>query len=59
GIERGEFREALALELPEVVMGPTYMAAVWKMIFDDRKPLDLERFIDVHLDLVLNGLRVR
>lgn len=59
GIERGEFRETPALELPEVLMGPTYMAAVWKMIFDDAKPLEVDRFIDVHLDLVLNGLRAR
>lgn len=59
GIERGEFREALAADLPQVVMGPAIMAAMWTMLFEEQRPLDLKRFLAAHIDLVLNGLRTR
>jgi hypothetical protein len=38
-----------------VVIGPAVMATIWRMTFDDASPLDLQRFMKAHLDLVLNG----
>jgi len=57
GVERGEFRPSAATDMPEVVMGPAILAAVWRMIFEAHRPLDLERFLKAHIDLALNGLR--
>ncbi len=56
GIDRGEFRQALAADVPGVVVGPVVMAAIWKMIFESTAPLDLKKFAKAHIDLVLNGL---
>lgn len=56
GVERGEFRESPVATHAEVIMGPTIMAAVWKMTFDHTAPLDIERHAEAHLDLILHGL---
>ncbi len=40
-------------------MGPPIMAVVWQLLFAERYPLDLERFFDAHLDLVVSGLTPR
>ena len=59
GIQRGEFRNAPALDVPQVLMGPAIMAAVWKMTFDTAAPLPLKKFAQAHIDLVLHGLDAR
>lgn len=59
GVERGEFRRGPASEMPEVIIGPAVMAAVWQTTFQQYAPLDAERFAAAHIDLVLNGLCAR
>ncbi|MDX2264741.1 MAG: hypothetical protein NW215_07195 [Hyphomicrobiales bacterium] len=41
-----------------VVMAPAIMAVVW-MTFDRFDPIEAERFMKAHIDLVFNGLRAR
>ncbi len=57
GIDSGEFRRSPALNNPEVIMGPAILAAVWKMSFEQAAPLDIKRYRNAHLDILLNGLR--
>ncbi len=57
GIDSGEFRESPAQKIPTVVMGPAVMAAIWKMTFDNASKLNLKKFAEAHVDMVLNGLR--
>lgn len=59
GIDSGEFRPTPALNNPELIMGPAILAAVWKMSFEHAAPLNIKRYLKAHLDIVLNGLRVR
>ncbi|MDJ0979687.1 MAG: TetR/AcrR family transcriptional regulator [Erythrobacter sp.] len=59
GIERGEFRKPEGEFYTKAVMGSAILASVWKTVFDDFLPLDTEAFAQTHIDLVLNGLRVR
>jgi len=56
GIARGEFREGPMTAMPTIIMGPAIFAAVWKMTFDEVEPLDLEPFMEAHVDMALNGL---
>lgn len=56
GVERGEFRDVPSDLLPQVLMGPSLLSAIWKMLFDDLHPIDLDDFYASHVDLVLNGL---
>lgn len=59
GVSRGEFRNSPATTHPEVILGPCIMAAVWKMLFEPFDPIDLEPFMEAHLDIVISGLKER
>jgi len=56
GVERGEFDRNAAVDYPQVILAPAMVAALWKMLFDDIESIDLDRYCDAHLDLVMNGL---
>ncbi len=57
GVAAGEFRRLRALEHPEVVMAPVVLASLWTLVFQRVEPLNLEHYIEAHLELVLNALR--
>jgi AcrR family transcriptional regulator len=62
GVRRGEFRKEAVEKLyahPDMIFGPGVLACIMQMLMGDRHGIDFERWIDAHLDLVLNGLRVR
>ncbi len=56
GIASGEFRKGAVADLPQVIVAPAIMAALWKMTFEPYAPIEPERFYEAHVDLVLNGL---
>jgi AcrR family transcriptional regulator len=56
GVERGSIRSGPILDYPQAVMAPALMAILWQLLFAARHPLDLSRFFEAHLDLVLHGL---
>jgi AcrR family transcriptional regulator len=58
GIERGEFRNGALRDNPHVIHGPVFMAAIWQLLFGERHGLDLNSWIESHLDLVLHGLEL-
>lgn len=57
GVSMGEFRDGPAREFPRLIMAPGIMAAIWQMTFAANEPIDMERYFESHLDLVLNGLK--
>ena len=59
GVARGEFRADLPLDYPQVVIGPALAGAIWKMLFDEHEPLDLDGLCKAHIDVLLNGLLAR
>jgi AcrR family transcriptional regulator len=59
GISRGEFRTGPVLKNPQAIYGPALMAAIWQLLFGRQHGLDLDSWIESHLDLVLNGLERR
>lgn len=56
GVERGELRDGAAARLPQAVMAPGIAAALWTLAFDRVAPIPPDRFLEAHLDLLLNGL---
>ncbi|MQB40316.1 TetR/AcrR family transcriptional regulator [Rhizobium sp. ICMP 5592] len=56
GVAAGEFRNALAVKIPDAAIGATMMLCVWQMLFEDRKPQDVEAFFEAHMDVILHGL---
>lgn len=57
GVATKEFRQGPATRVPEVILGPAIMLAVWKMLFEKIDPMDLDSFLEAHIDLVLHGVR--
>ncbi len=56
GIARGEFKAGPMSKMPQIIMGPAVFAAVWKMTFEPVAALDLDAFLDAHVDMALNGI---
>lgn len=52
GLARGELRPSPLSTTPEVLIGPVVMAIVWHSIFDRFDPIEPERFLGAHLDLL-------
>lgn len=59
GVERGEFAPSAAIDYPQAIMGPALVGAIWKLLFDDIDPIDLDELREAHLELVLGGLIIR
>ena len=59
GIDKGEFRKMSGHGLAQNIAAGALVAGIWKLVFDRFQPLDLDAYFETHLDLVLNGLRVR
>ncbi|MEL6862303.1 MAG: TetR/AcrR family transcriptional regulator [Pseudomonadota bacterium] len=57
GVERGEFRNMPDHGLAQNVVAGALVAGVWKLVFDQFQPLDLDAYFDTHIDLILNGLK--
>ena len=57
GVASGEFRETKIAEFPQVLVGPAVLAVVWALILGERQRLDLDAYMEAHLELLLYGLR--
>jgi AcrR family transcriptional regulator len=58
GIDAGEFRETPLEEFPQLLVAPILFAVVWQRLFAPHSELDIDRFIDAHIDSVLHALKV-
>jgi hypothetical protein len=58
GMQSGEFRRLDVEHLTRLVLAPLVLLAVWRYSFDfcGGSRLDPDRYIDSHLDLLLDGL---
>lgn len=55
GIASGEFRKSAAADA-EIIVAPILTLIMDRLIFDNRRTVDLPAYITAHLDLVLNGI---
>lgn len=58
GVASGEFRKTKISEFPQVLVGPALLAVVWMLIIGERQQLDLDGYMEAHLDLLLHGLQI-
>ncbi|HEY0276389.1 MAG TPA: TetR/AcrR family transcriptional regulator [Paenirhodobacter sp.] len=59
GIKSGEFRQGAASRQPDLVVGPLIHVIFWRLLFANRKAIDMTEYIDGHWDLIMNGLGAR
>lgn len=57
GEASGEFRPGTGKLHPQVFAGTAIMGAVWRILFDDLRPIDIGALLRDHLDTVLDGIR--
>jgi AcrR family transcriptional regulator len=58
GVRRGEFRPLDTAYVWRLVMAPLVLGMVWKHSFQafDAEPLDFERYVRTHLEVLFNGI---
>jgi hypothetical protein len=59
GVARHEFRRTGAVDFPQSVFAPALAALIWNLLLGKKHPLDFDAYARTHLDLVLNGLKVK
>ena len=56
GMDSGEFRSSTIRDFPQVVFAPAALLHMWTLLFGNRRQLDLDRYLDAHIELIMNGL---
>lgn len=58
GIQRGEIKDSAISKDPRLLVAPIMFAVMWKTLFNDEKPMDIEQYCQTHLDVLFNGILV-
>jgi AcrR family transcriptional regulator len=62
GVEQGAFDAEIVARIqdfPDIVIGPAIVVSITQMMLGDRFAMDVPRYLQAHLDLILRGLCVR
>lgn len=57
-IDSGVVRPTQTVEFPELLLAPVLTMHIWMLLFADRRPLDVEKYLETSIDLTLKGLLV-
>jgi AcrR family transcriptional regulator len=56
GVATGEFRPSPYQEFPQLIVAPMLMAVVWQLLFEKHQPLDIDRLLESHIEIVLRTI---
>ncbi|RKZ46910.1 MAG: TetR/AcrR family transcriptional regulator [Gammaproteobacteria bacterium] len=59
GVASGEFRPSALTWEQQAILGPALSAVIWKTVFDQFAPLELDAYLETHIDLLLHGLLIK
>ena len=59
GVDNGEFRVSALNEFPQLLVTPVLFSVVWLNIFQPHSNLDTDRFIEAHVEMVLDSIKVK
>ena len=57
GIDSGDFRQSALNDFPHILAAPVVFSVLWKILFEQHDSLDTDRFIEEHLEFVLDSIR--
>jgi AcrR family transcriptional regulator len=57
GVTNGEFRPSPYQEFPQLFVAPMLLAMIWQMLFARHQALDIDRYLDAHIGIVLQTLK--
>ena len=59
GVDNGEFRESAVNEFPQLLVTPVFFSMIFTIVFKQQMNLDTDRFIEAHLEMVLDSIKVQ
>ena len=57
GVDSGEFRKSALDEFPQLLVAPIIFSLIWTIVFQAHADLDTDRFIEAHVEMVLESIR--
>ncbi len=57
GVRHGEFRQSSLGEFPQLLVAPVLMSIIWKALFQKHCPLDTDKLLQTHIDLILRAIK--
>jgi AcrR family transcriptional regulator len=57
GVTNGEFRPSPYQEFPQLFVAPMLLAVIWQLLFEKHQALDIDRYLDAHIGIVLHTLK--
>ena len=59
GVDNGEFRESAVNEFPQLLVTPVFFSMIFTIVFKQQMNLDTDRFIEAHVEMVLDSIKVQ
>jgi len=59
GVDNGEFRNSALDEFPQLLITPIFFSMIWTLLFQPHTNLDTDRFIEAHVEMVLDSIKVK
>ncbi len=59
GVDNGEFRESAVNEFPQLLVTPIFFSIIFTIVFKQQMNLDTDRFIEAHIEMVLDSIKVQ
>ena len=56
GVSTGEFSGPVSEHTVRIIIAPTILLGIWRILFDDLDPIDEAKFAAAHLDVLLKGV---
>ena len=58
GVRHGEFRQSDLAEFPQLMISPVLMSIIWRTLFQKYYPLDTDKLLQTHIDLILRAIKL-
>lgn len=59
GVSQAEFRQSSLDEFPQLLVAPALLSMIWKTLFQRHIPIDTDKLLETHVELVLRAIKVR
>jgi len=57
GVRNGEFRRSVLDDFPQLLVSPIILSILWTELFAKHAPLDIDGFLEGHINLVLDAIK--
>ncbi len=59
GVRHGEFRQSDLDQFPQLMISPVLMSIIWRTLFQKHYPLDTDKLLQTHIDLILRAIKIQ